>query len=128
MHYILVNKQPVACSLQEWAQWFSYNNGLGRIVAQEKVDGTNILVSTVFLGLDHRHSGDVPILFETMIFGGLFDQYQNRYATWDEAVVGHNEAVKKVSEHIKNMSKVQLDKIYAEAKTKYKKTLKKLSE
>lgn len=48
-------------------------------------------VSTVFLALDHSHypSGP-PILFETMVFGGPHDEHTDRYATWDEAVAGHN--------------------------------------
>jgi hypothetical protein len=54
----------------------------------------NVYVSTVFLGLDHRWGKQgPPILFETMIFGGVEDQYQERYATWDEAEAGHAKAV-----------------------------------
>jgi hypothetical protein len=36
-------------------------------------------------------------VFETMIFGGPFDQYQDRYCTWAEAVAGHKRAVDLVS-------------------------------
>ncbi len=59
-------------------------------------------VSTVFLGLDHNYGdnygdrsapGYQPILFETMIFGGVHNDYQTRYATWMEAEVGHDKAV-----------------------------------
>jgi hypothetical protein len=54
-------------------------------------------VSTVFLNLDHNHSGEgPPILFETMIFGGKYDQYQWRYCTWDEAKKGHDSVVKQI--------------------------------
>ena len=38
-----------------------------------------------------------PILFETMIFGGEHDQYQERYATREEAVEGHARAVAPVT-------------------------------
>ena len=53
------------------------------------------LVSTVFLGLDHSFDGQTPILFETMIFSDLIvnDEYQVRYATYDEAILGHWRAV-----------------------------------
>jgi len=64
----------------------------------------NYRISTVFLGLDHGFSLDgeehTPILFETMVFSysnevdKLHDLYQDRYATWDEAVVGHKAVVK----------------------------------
>lgn len=49
-------------------------------------------VSTVFLGMDHGFGG-MPLLFETMIFGGELDQFQDRYPTWDMAVAGHAEAL-----------------------------------
>lgn len=54
----------------------------------------NITVSTVFLGLDHGFGGGVPILFETMIFGGKHDERMFRYATWAEAERGHWQACK----------------------------------
>ena len=50
-------------------------------------------VSTVWLGLDHSFGGSVPIIFETMIFGGALDENQWRYATEDEARQGHAEKV-----------------------------------
>jgi len=59
-----------------------------RVVAKTTLAGCD--VSTVFIGLDHRFTGDgPPLVFETMVFGGPFDQEQERYSTWDEAVAGH---------------------------------------
>jgi hypothetical protein len=52
-------------------------------------------VSTVFLGLDHRFGDGPPIVFETMVFGGPFDQDCDRYESWDEAVAGHARIVDK---------------------------------
>lgn len=71
----------------EWAQWYEKAD---RIV--EKTMFGDVMVSTVFLGCDHSHGGTTPILFETMIFGRDDDSYQERYATWDEAVKGHEVA------------------------------------
>ena len=77
------NKQPVPCSLEEW----------GMMTREEKIVAKNwfgeIQVSTVFLGIDHSTGGSLPILFETMIFGGEWDGYQERFETWEEAVKGH---------------------------------------
>lgn len=92
--YILVNKIPQKESdLIKWAMWFEAEN---RIVASEYVEA-DIKVSTVFLGLDHSFDASdastVPILFETMIFGGQHDEYQQRYATWEQAEAGHKFAV-----------------------------------
>lgn len=52
-------------------------------------------VSTVFLGLNHNfYCTGPPLLFETMIFGGEHDQYQERYTTKKEAIEGHKRALK----------------------------------
>jgi hypothetical protein len=68
-----------------------------RQVARDEVGEQS--VSTVFLGIDHSFSDDgPPIIFETMIFGGPFDEYQWRYATWDEAAAGHKRLVKALIE------------------------------
>ncbi len=78
----------------------------------------DFLVSTAWLGANHNFSDDSdPLIFETMIFesGGpttaphpvphpptatsspwQFDNYQTRYATEEEAIVGHAEAIKTV--------------------------------
>lgn len=87
-HYILDGHTPVAVDLMTWAKAFE----LSRHVASDEIDGVS--VSTVFLGLDHSFgAGGPPILFETMIFGGPHDQYQDRCATWDEAVAMHAKAL-----------------------------------
>ena len=52
-----------------------------------------IFVSTVFLGLDHAWNSDVPVLWETMIFGGEHDQYQERYTSHEDALEGHKKAL-----------------------------------
>lgn len=57
-----------------------------------------IYVSTVFLGWDHSLGASKPILFETMVFGGQYNEYQVRYHSYDEAEAGHNE----VCDMIKN--------------------------
>lgn len=49
-------------------------------------------VSTVFLRLNHGY-GETPVWFETMIFGGEHDQWQDRYTTYDEAEAGHKHVV-----------------------------------
>jgi hypothetical protein len=54
----------------------------------------DVRISTVFLGIDHNHSGrGPPVLWETMIFGGPHDGYQRRYTSRGAAFEGHNVAV-----------------------------------
>ena len=54
-------------------------------------------VSTVWLGIDHGWNrgepGYKPVIFETMIFGGEYDNHLLRYCTEWEAIKGHAEAV-----------------------------------
>ena len=89
MNYILRGKTPI---LEEnilvWAQWFETAN---RTVVRTEM-GTEV-VSTIFLGIDHSFGNEIPILFETMVFGGDYDGDEKRYSTWEEAEVGHNEMV-----------------------------------
>lgn len=92
--FILDGHTPVpAASLREWGRWFETGN---RVVAQDKIG--DVKVSTVFLGLDHQWGEGPPLLFETMIFEGPHDGYQERYSTWDEAEAGHKVALSLVKE------------------------------
>lgn len=79
-------RQPVPASLMEWAEWFERSE---RHVAKTQIGEAT--VSTVFLGIDHGFGGE-PLLFETMIFGGKFDGYQERSATWAKAEEQHHAA------------------------------------
>jgi hypothetical protein len=55
-------------------------------------------VSTVWLGVDYGFGlGQTPpVIFETMIFGGLLDGFLTRYCTPAEAARGHREIVREV--------------------------------
>ncbi len=75
--------------IYKWAKWFE--NVDNRRVAWTEVG--DVKISTVFLGLDHSFMRGTPILFETMIFGGEHDEYQERYHTLEEAMLGHERAV-----------------------------------
>ena len=91
-HYILdENQNIILVDLVTWAKWYE---DADRRVAHTKVPELNANVSTVFLGLNHQWGDGPPLLFETMIFGSDLDGYQERYSTWDEAVKGHDQAVK----------------------------------
>lgn len=84
--------EPARCDdLYAWSEWFEQSDAERRIARDEV--GDDVKVSTVFLGLDHSFGNAAPMLFETMIFGGPHDDYQERYATRDEAVAGHARAV-----------------------------------
>jgi hypothetical protein len=85
--YRLDGHKVVKCAdFMEWAREFQDSD---RHVAKTLVG--DVTVSTVFLGIDHRFSEAVPILFETMCFGKDGDEVDgfDRYATWEEAEAGH---------------------------------------
>lgn len=77
--------------LLRWAEFFE--DPQNRRIMLTKINN-EITVSTVFLGLDHSFGfGGPPLWFETMIFGGPHDEYQERYTTYEEAVSGHRRAL-----------------------------------
>jgi hypothetical protein len=88
--YILdANGNPVPEeNLLRWGKWFETAD---RTVANDTIGA--VRVSTVFLGLDHAFGGGPPMLFETMIFGGVHDEFQQRYSTREQAIAGHAQAI-----------------------------------
>lgn len=91
--YILDGKTPKPCDdFIDWSRWHA-NIG-NRMVARDKKD--DVTVSTVFLGLDYQFGDGPQLLFETMVFGGKFDDECERYSTWDEAEAGHKAMCAKV--------------------------------
>jgi len=93
-NYILEGHKPVPVDdILIWGKWFQTADcHVAKTTISEKIN-----VSTVFLGLDHSFGNGPPLLFETMIFGGEHDQYQDRYETWEQAEAGHKKAVQMVS-------------------------------
>ena len=88
--YILnQNGDPEPC--EDAVRWAKQFNDSNRILANDILGEAR--VNTVFLGLDHSFGGATPILWETMIFGGSHDQYQERYTTRDAALAGHAKAL-----------------------------------
>lgn len=93
MKYILDEQnQPVECpDVLTWGRWFEASGDQCK-VGHTTFDGG--YVSTVFLGLDHNFTQGEPVLWETMIFGGPHDGFQDRYTSRATAELGHQKAVK----------------------------------
>ena len=95
----LVNGAPQPCpDLLVWARWFE-SSGQERIVARTELADGSIVVSTVFLGLDHNFTGrGRPVLWETLVFARdeqLADMA--RYTTRANAEAGHLDMVQRVT-------------------------------
>lgn len=88
--------EPHPCEdLLAWGRWMQTADR--SVAADEPLP--NVRVSTIFLGLDHAfRRGAPPVLWETMIFGGPHDGYQDRYTSRAEAEAGHRRAVELVIE------------------------------
>ena len=92
VHYILVDSNVIPVPLPEWIFWFETAD---RTIAKTQVGES--MVSTVFLGIDHSFGfRGTPILFETLVFGGLLDDEMERYATLKEARLGHEQMIARV--------------------------------
>jgi hypothetical protein len=75
----------------EWFLWFG--NIDNRRVALTTV-GSQILVSTVFIGIDRSYGQAArPQIFETVVRGGEYDRQEFYSSTWSEAAQRHQEVV-----------------------------------
>lgn len=106
-HLYILDEQgnPQPCpDVIEWGEWMEASMKSGaRVIAHDRDEGgrNEIFISTVFLGIDHNYLFEgPPILFETMVFGGVLDQEQRRYATRSEAYAGHQEMCRRVHESL----------------------------
>lgn len=82
-------------ALFRWGRWMEDGN---RRIVKSTVMSRGLTVSTVFLGIDHNWGDGPPILWETMIFGGEGDGYQDRYSSLKSALAGHDHAIALMSE------------------------------
>jgi hypothetical protein len=90
MLYKLKDGHPVPCSADDPEWGAMMENGDLRRVAFDVVDGVE--VSTVFLGIDHRHTtSGPPMLYESMTFSARPDhvEQQERYTNREDALKGH---------------------------------------
>lgn len=100
--YVLKDGVPIECGdVVEWSRWMQQSGerevGVARL---PHLDG-GVIVSTVFLGINHNYHGlfdgngvpEEPVLWETMIFGGPHNEWTRRYTSLEEAQVGHALAV-----------------------------------
>ena len=87
--------------LLKWGEWMQSRRSRCLVERTEVKPG--VVVSTVFLGMDHGFSypiggGDpVPVLWETLVFGGPLDGEMERYTSVEAARAGHAAMVAKVS-------------------------------
>lgn len=95
--YILdKNKRVVACDdVDKWSEWFG-GALKSRQVALTRIN-KEVSISTVFLAVDHGFRSKTPVLWETMVFGGILGHEVKRCAgTWEQAEAMHEDMCKLV--------------------------------
>lgn len=102
-YFILDESRNAVCvddwPMTEWAVWYERAD---RVVAKTEVGG--LLVSTVFLGLNHQFKDGPPLLFETLTFGNG-GEICERCSTWAEAETQHERACLMVRDQIEAAQK-----------------------
>ena len=113
-HYILVDKKPVVVYIpQDIEKMMAFEKSPDKHIGYTELG--DYWVSTVFLPFDHSNiwskEGGAPVLFETMIFCSNafiswerwsehdFEYFQTRCSTYDEAVVMHGQAIRRVKRY-----------------------------
>lgn len=82
------DKQGNPMELDAWAH--KLDDREYKVVEQTHLKSGDVLVSTVWLGIDHNFLGEgPPLIFETMVFGDGEDDYTERYSTEEQARAGH---------------------------------------
>lgn len=107
LYYLLDENKNIIplSSFEEFVESKIYN-GINRIIRHTYLG--KILISTVFLGIEHGFLEIEPVLFETMIFMNgeddphNLDQYQERYKNYKDALKGHRRAVRMVINFLRN--------------------------
>jgi hypothetical protein len=90
-HYIIDGNGNFRKAKSEEEYFQNYYSGLRQI---ELTQNDEVSVSTIFLGNDHNYGlneDSTPILFETMVFGGEYNELCFRYRTLEEARTGHKD-------------------------------------
>ncbi|QPF83982.1 hypothetical protein IC762_30785 [Bradyrhizobium genosp. L] len=92
-HYVRDGHESRRTDPVTWHEWVI---SADRVVARTQVSA-DLVVSTVFVGLDMGCDPSSPLLFETELMkAGVssVDARRVRYSTWAEAEVGHEEIVR----------------------------------
>ena len=93
--YFLLDESGDPYQVEDTIEWAKGYEKMDRIIARTSVT-KDVMVSTVFLALDHSFGDGAPVLYETMVFGGSLDQETERYCTREESLTGHAKMVARV--------------------------------
>lgn len=101
-HWILVDKEVVPASYNEWRSWLrDANRTVKETFEGDKVDNEDVVrVCTTFLVFSYEDVSPQdrgnPLIFETYVFSGEHRGKWGRYRTWKLAEMGHKAVCKMV--------------------------------
>jgi len=87
----LYDKEGKPISMEQWSKLFEDKRY--QILKQTQIGP--LLVSTVWLGIDHSFGEHPPLIFETMIFGTDEEEIW-RYASEEQALAHHDELCEQI--------------------------------
>ncbi len=94
-YYILENRKPV--QVEDYEQWKRWLETANREVKRTELPN-GIIIATEFIGqAECIDETKPPLLFETMIRGGIYNGTVLQYTTWEQAEEGHQKAIQLVS-------------------------------
>lgn len=101
MRPIYYRRDSTPCNdmnIAAWAQELEANRRVARTrITDPANQDHSVDVSTVFLGLNHQYGDGPPLIFESMAFGSIDDEYMDRYATETQAMIGHRQMVSEIA-------------------------------
>ena len=94
-YYILKGRKPLKVDdHKQWKQWLETAN---RKVRRTELSN-GVIIATEFIGqAECIDDTKPPLLFETMIRGGIYDGTVQQFTTWEHAEEGHEKAVRLAS-------------------------------
>ena len=99
-YFYILGEDHVPERVHDVVTWGEAFGTMNRRVAFDEV-APGVTVSTVFLAIDVAFGDGPPELFETMVFDDYDGGDMDRYATWDDAVAGHQRMVGKVRKRVR---------------------------
>src|SRR5687768_5498583 len=104
MHY---DREGNPISLETWGKLLE-DPSYKRLASHQL---SHVTVSTVWLGLDHSWGAGPPVIFETMVFGGPDNSYQERYRTELDARLGHLRTLVMTAQKLEQLTRRRRDRL-----------------
>ena len=96
--YYVLDEEGKPVPEPDIVKWGHFFETARRVLRQDRLPN-GATVTTAFLGVDTSWSAEgSPVLWGTMISGGSHNWYEERYASREDALTGHLEALALASE------------------------------